>query len=306
MAASVTGSLKGIDGMLRERHNTATMAALSIHIEESLENGADDASETNIDSLFAIEELEDEQPETSIDVLLGVQENGNKSSEEGSVSTDSNSRVTSPMSDISGPMHDISGPMHVESERDSETQQLESQESIRTSHNEEGEETVTTSVTVSCSSLDRYFKTEENGTASESEQSGRENGQEESKKDDELEVELEKPKKVSSTQILISDEATTVSVNLANYDSDDTLSEEESMENLDSLVKQAEEEEEEEKKNECTQNEGTDVPATAGESTISSITVKEDRTGNSAAESNDSSKLSPPQSTRRRCKCPVE
>ena len=163
------------------------------------------------------------------------------------------------------------------------------------SQNEHGEEAVTTSVTVSCSSLGGPFKTRENGTTTESKQ----NSQKESKDDDKLEEQMEKPRKVSSSQVLIGAKENSISVDLSNYDSDDTLSGEESVTNLDLLEM---EEYEGRKEKDPAQNEGMNAPATAGESTAISITVKEDRTGNNAATSNTSSKVTLPQATRRKCK----
>ncbi len=290
MAASVSGSLKGIEGMLKERHNTATMAALSLQIDECLENGTDDTFETNIDTL-----LLEEEEEVSIDIVLGTQENENKSSEEGSVSTDSNSGMGSPLSD------GLNSPMPVETDKNG-SEQLDSLETVRKSESEEGGVTVTTSVTVSCSSLEEYAtKTAENGTAASEDSSSQNGGGEKGQVEVNGQTEETQARTCTSTQVLISDTTPTISVNLTNYDSDDTLSGEESVQNINDAKKVAEQN----GRSETTLATGGSEtpPATTGESTIGNITVKEDRTGsNSSAGSNNSAELTPPQSTRRRCK----
>jgi len=284
LASSVTGSLKNIENVMKQRHNTATMAVLSLHIDESLENGADDdAFETNIDTV-----LEDDK-ESSIDAVLGMQENTNRSSEEASSqSTDSNSRVASPLSD------DTASPMPTASEVGSNSTQLESHEVIRKSESDDGEVTVT-SVTVSCTSLDGYAKVTENGDDDLEKESNRKDKGAESSSQSEGEDEEKKMRTTTSTQVLIRDEMPTISVNLSNYDSDDTLSDEESVQNLDAIV-----DSNEEKPPVQNGGEANSAPATTGESTISKITVKEDRTGSNAS-ADETSTLKTPEVTRRRC-----
>ena len=293
MASSVTGSLKNIEEVMKQRHNTATMAVLSLHIDESLEDGTDDdAFETNIDTVL------DSRRDSSIDVVLGVQENTNGSSEEASsLSTDSNSRVASPLSDEAAA---TPSPVPMASEVGSNSTQLESREVIRMSESDSGEVTVTT-VTVSCTSLDGLVKEENGDKDSAKENDGQSGGSESSSQSGEEEGGGKKMRTVTSTQILITDATPTISVNLSNYDSDDTLSDEESMQNLDTLSKDEETPPPPPVQNGDEAN-NAPAPATAGESTISTITVKEDRTGSSSsAGSDETSTLKAPDVTRRRC-----
>lgn len=299
---------------LSKRHNTATMAALALCIDETVECSTEDEPETSIDVIIGDMEntskyCNGHSDNTRIDDVLGAQEDWSKSSEDGSMSTDSTSRVTSPASDMTSPFllepeQAPSTPSSLDTPQEEveEATQLESRESIRKSQDDNGKDTVTTSVTVSCTSLDSFSspKTEERSNHGENGEV-REGEIEKVTKNDlsvQPEEEGRRSRTCSSTQVLINDDPSTISVTLNNYDSDDTLSEEES--HTDLTV--AEEKDDEESAAKGEETKGTSDPAPE-RSSLGIITVKEDRTGSSSStSSNDSPTLKAPVVTRRRCK----
>ena len=201
---SVNSSLKDLPPTLITRHDTATLAALSLGKEgeappEHPQNGFDEEDE--------------EAHETNIDSIFGKQENSEDESTSGLSSTSTPTQLMSPEPD--------------------DATEMETTEVGENGECTEG--VVTTSVTVACSSNSQesspILGAKERGGKKEEEEKRSEG------KDNSPTLTTGKPRTCSSTQILLNDceDHVTLSVNLNGYDSDDTLSDEESHENLENL-----------------------------------------------------------------------
>lgn len=292
LIANVNSSLKDTESGFAKRHNTATLAALTLgdmnHVHEngpSSENGHD--------------------PETSIDLILGKREVPASSGDDSSGCLSTTPDCLSPALMSPEPL---------------EATEMETKETVKTSENGEGDATVTTSVTVACAGssqesagnspmCERKEKTDMEGEKSiETEGEKKvETVEKEADKEEEKKTEGEersdspasddtRGRSCSSTQILVSDtnQNVTLSVNLNNYDSDNTLSDEESHTDLPTLDS-----------NETSEVEKSPSPfSSPSKSPI--ITIKEDRTGASSSSSSSSissngsaEKLSPPSDKRK-------
>lgn len=206
------------------RHDTATMAALSLGKEEETPHEP---------KLNGVEEEDDEEHETHIDSIFGKQENSEEES-------------TSEVSSTSTPF------MSPEPEDAKEMETVTNV--VENGEREEGQEAlVTTTVTVACPSNNSspvLAKREggeragEEGEKKEGNDEGEDKKEEEEGNDGSPSLTTGKPRTASSTQILLNDQedSTRLSVNLTGYDSDDTLSDEESHMDLKGLQDEGSEE----------------------------------------------------------------
>ncbi len=371
MISSVNSSLRETDSPSRlSRLNTATMAAISLEVDDEPDN-------------------EEAEPETSIDLMLGERESEddsssylsttpevcspdlNSSSPDQTLAPEAGDSVQNPSSleaqnSAQNPSSvdagdSVQNPSSQEADdsvlkRSSEKQLstdpmtpntmspepedatlMETNEMVReNSVDWEGGPSVTTVVTVACSSqnsspmLDRR---EDGREEDKREEEGREedvalvNGTPEGEEGaDSLHNMVEEEKRghsTSSTQILLIDnEHTTLSVNLSNYDSDNTLSDEESHAELpeEDLLENGEKNGEKgemngekgemkgdkngEKGEEKGENKWALEKSPSGSPPKSPlIAIKEDRTGSrSSSDSSEDSKLSTPTDKRRKSK----
>ena len=276
MVTSLNNSLKESEEVSLKRHYTATMAAISLGVTENgHENGLPE------------EEREEESVETSIDTILGKQIEVPPSSED-----DSGSCLSTTPEAIT--------PSMLSPEPEDATE-LEVEEKVENGDIVEGELTVTTTVMVSCSpratpTLERKGEESEEKNTPTPAAAVAENEKGEGEKEGEKEKETNssttsssssspegsRARSCSSTQILVSNkDHTTLSVNLNNYDSDNTLSDEESHPELPTPPS------EEDRKS----DKSPSPP-------LGAITIKEDRTGSPNGE--DGARLSPPTNGRRR------
>ena len=237
---SVNSSLVLEPNMLT-RLNTATQAALSLgNMDKPPENGAD---------------VSREEPETSIDLILGKQEDISRDGEDDSSSClSSTPEPVTP--DLVSPDPITPNTMSPDPE---DAMEMETNQTVENEGDgDNGETTVTTTVTVECSNnsqespgsspaLVRQEAEEEEEGEGEGKGEGEGekpttvlvNGEEEEiGEDDTEENDANRMRSTSSTQILVSDhENVTLSVNLNGYDSDNTLSDEESHAELPELLK---------------------------------------------------------------------
>lgn len=286
MITSVNSSLKetaATDAL--QRHNTATLAAISLGAaHQPQENGLDSNEET--------------EHETSIDLILGQRGGHPVSSDDSSSCMSGTPEATSPKVVSPEPDATMSPAPEGTVERKLEEKLLspepvspdmtpDPEEAIEMEMEEkvenhgDGEATVTTMVTVACSSQgdspDMEREEVEGGEAVKAK------GTQEEEEEQEEGLPVcggERGRSSSSTQILVTDhENTTLSVNLNCYDSDNTLSDEESREDL-----SEEEEKEEAKKTPSPQHSPKLSPQ---HSPV--ITIKEDRTGSGSSHSSNAS-----------------
>lgn len=306
MIANVNSSLKEseIDNALH-RHNTATLAAITLGVVDSLENGLDEIAEH----------------ETSIDMALGKREDRRTSSDGSSSNFSDSPGTTSPTSKVEPDTPDAVSPDCGESMAEKEllspdpetphemtpdpeeAMEMEMEETVNSSEDGiDGKSVVTTVVTVAVStqgSSPDQLEGEDAGKANGTQEDREENGQKEEEEDN---IKGNRARSSSSTQILVTDhENTTLSVNLNAYDSDDTLSDEESHEDL------LENENKTATENGPAENVTAEKIPSPQHSPV--IAIKEDRTGsgsshgsNASSGSNGMSKLTAPENQRRRSK----
>lgn len=240
------------------RHDTACMAAVSLStsMEHTEANG------------FVMEDKED--IETSIDQILGKQDEVPHSSED-----DSGSHFSTTPEPVTPNM------MSPEPE---DATEMETNEIVENGNIVDGEMTVTTTVTVACSSNSNSQESAENSPLLDR----KENTPTPEEKEEESSLQANgemRARSTSSTQVLINDtdERVTLSVNLNNYDSDNTLSDEESHTQLPQV---------------------SDSDKSPSPPRSPPIKVKEDRTGSPTANgdvtTNGEDKLAPPTQQRRR------
>lgn len=267
----MTSSLKEVSSSLQDdtgilsRHDTATLAAitLSTSMEHHEENG-----------LLAEDK---EQVETNIDLILGKQDEVPHSSED-----DSGSCFSATPEPVTPNM------MSPEPE---EATEMETKETVENGNVVDGEMTITTTVTVACSSNSNSQESAENSPSFARKE--KTPTPEDKEPEDSLQANGEtRGRSTSSTQVLINDtdEHVTLSVNLNNYDSDNTLSDEESHTELPQLS-------------------GSEKSPSPASPPKSPITIKEDRTGTSPTTNGDTTangspttngELVPPTNQRRR------
>lgn len=311
MIADVNRSLKEseIEDVLH-RHNTATLAAISLGVPDPLENGLDEEAE----------------PETSIDMVIGKRDFHSDDSS----SSFSDTPATSPTPDVISPTPDAESPEpdesiaavkellspdpmtpHEMTPDPDEATEMEMEETVDSSENgSDGKAVVTTVVTVAVETKGSSPDLERGREVAGSTQEDREEDNEE-----EEELNIERGRSSSSTQILVTDhENTTLSVNLNAYDSDSTLSDEESHDDLLEVVENgtAEDHGETAENSETAENgtmETLEKPPSPKQSPV--IAIKEDRTGsgsshgsNASNGSNEVSRLAAPENQKRRSKLP--
>ena len=266
----MNSSLKDMQPVSIGRHDTATLAALSVST-SGTENGLGDERETSIDDVIRNEDEE-------IDDILGDHKNTTASSSDDAGSSQEVSRSSTP---------------HHNPVSSEPRDEMATNESVESSQNIDGKTTVTTTVTVTCSTensptIGRKEEKEEGSGPVISKEEKEEKGEVGDVPTATIETVEVRERSSSSTQVLVSDSDgnTSISVNLNSYDSDDTLSDEESHADLEPIGDKKEEELEE-------------VPAITIESTNS---VKKNRSESSGSSNEGSPKLSLPES-RRRCEC---
>ena len=170
--------------------------------------------------------VENGDTETSIDTILGTQNDRASSSEEGSVHRPSSTPEPNLKNTELGDIHDDNTTPIVSPETDKRTELAQS-ESVENSKTSKGKTTVMTCVTVVCNSTE---------TSPTSERK--------TKEEEEVNDSETRERSSSSTQVLVDQEGTvTFSVNLDGYETDDTLSGEESHIDLEELQTKTKEEE---------------------------------------------------------------
>ena len=289
-----------------KRHDTATQAAISL-VGVAKENGLEDLDEeegepeTSIDTILGVRDLEKEEdePETSIDAILGVKDH--PSEDDSSSCFSATPEPTEPVSPkLFSP--DPVTPKDMSPDPEDATV-METEETVKHDENGTGETTVMTMVTVACSSQGNSpvmgRKDEERREGAEVNEVG--DADDEEHLTDGLSNGENRGRSTSSTQILVTDsENTTMSITLNGYDSDDTISNEESHEELPDVPELVE--------NGTTEEEEKPKPPV--------ITVKETKEGRTDSSSshgsnasngsgNEASKLAAPENQRRRCEFAV-
>ena len=330
MISNVNSSLKEDDIEALRRLNTATLAAISLASDHTAqENGfteeeAADA-ETSIDMILGERETEDD---TSSSGFSGTPEAASPTSKSPEPRVDANPEEVplspEPEEEIvlkhvtqdtmtggttrANTADNLQTPEPVTPDMTpgpEDATEMEVEEAVNSSMNgDTGKTTVMTMVTVACSSHGGSPDEERRGEVEAVMVNGvheKEGEEEEEEGEDEMSGEM-RGRSSSSTQILVTDhENTTFSVNLSGYDSDNTLSGEESHDQLSELTENG------------VDNEISLSPKSSPKGSPK-IVIKEDRTGSrssrdSNASSNASStgsdeakRLAAPENQRRRCK----
>ncbi len=282
---SVNSSLKDINPTLITRRDTATLAALSLSHDGERQNG---------EHRIGLGEDEEEH-ETNIDSIFGKQE-------------------TSSEDDSSSGLSSTSTPTHLMSPEPTDATEMELTEKVENEESTFGDAVVTTTVTVACTRSQECSP--KPGAKTQPER-----GEEECT--DTPTLTTDRPRTCSSTQILLNDQDqnVTLSVNLNGYDSDDTLSDEDSHPDLQTLQSEDFNNTQETKESsnefkgeppikyaEQKENGVSKTPPSASPPRSPIIEIKEDRSGKGSTSSKGShssdemSRLSPPTDKKRSSK----
>lgn len=332
MNNSLSSLSASTEHFLSQRHNTATLAAISLVENEVDEN--EEQEETSIDAILGVRNLSPSEdlsstgassPDPDPDAVDSDTRSSVHSPEETETGTgmdnDKNNTRTETSSDDNTGMGTLSddrtGTEMGTSSNSTETgtavessgpAEMATEETTECSQSADGETTVITSVTVPI----HGEESAENSPGREKKMEN-ENGRSQDGQDHLTEGEGRLDKEKSrSTEVLINDvdenSTITVTLNLNGYDSDDTLSDEESHEDLAHVDNTSSKSssppaapaggEASPKGSPPAKRESSSPSNSSPKSSLSTIIIKEDRTGSN--ESMD--KLTPPTDQRRRCK----
>ena len=285
------------------------MASLILEQDQKLLKGVEADMETSIDLVLSQtrpQQCDGKSDDTSIIESICIDDicvTDSTSSRDGSVSTDSTSRVTSLASELSGsmPFDDVEHEHLTTSLPESSTDAvqdivLESHESIKWSQDDTGKATETPVTSMGFAFIDSS-KSErrnhgKNGDAAvkAEEENEKLDGEKDKVTSSSLssqpDVERVKSSSFSISHVLLNDTAPRLSLNIYDFDSDNTMSGEESISDL-TMVIPPEQTVETEKAGEGEITNGT-PPLVTTDTHLGSITIKEDRTGSSSDSSGGS------------------